>query len=101
MPQPIHQYEDDANGVLDGAIFVLSHGTNVEILMTIEARQEKDGTRHWEAGFSRLASASLSVSYRDKAFWSAPSNMSVGASNSYYYRMARLTPDEQSVFAEE
>jgi hypothetical protein len=100
MPQPIHQYEDDAKGVLDGAIFVLAQGTNVEILMTVEARQDKDGTRHWEAGFSRLASASLNVTYRGKPFWSGPSSMSVGSSNAYYFRMAQLTPDERSVFAE-
>lgn len=97
MPQPIHRYEDAENGILDGAVFVWAHGTNVEILMLIEARKRENTVSHWVAGFSRLAAAALKVKYRNQAFWSSPST-SGSPNGEYFFRTDRLTPNERAAF---
>lgn len=74
LPRPIYEYKDPARGVLGGAVFVVANGTNAEILMFVEAREESDATPAcWVAGFSRLATASLDVKYAKQDFWSSPS----------------------------
>jgi hypothetical protein len=40
LPRPIHQYEDASTGVLSGAVFVVANGTNAEILLFVEAREQ-------------------------------------------------------------
>ena len=98
MPQPIHWYDDKSKSVSDGAVFVLAHGTNAEILMFIEAQQGKKGDAHWVAGFSRLGSAKLDVTFADKKFWSRPSSAG-NPKRAYFYRMQVLTEEEQDVFS--
>jgi hypothetical protein len=99
MAQPILQYEDKDHGVLDGAVFVWAHGTNVEILMFIEARQDAGGAAHWVAGFSRLASASLDVDYNGKDFWSSAESPTASPTSPYYFRTQPVTPEERALFA--
>jgi hypothetical protein len=95
MPQPIHEYEDKEKGILDGAVMVWAHGTNAEILMFVEARQDQDSPKEWVTGFSRLSTASLDIKYRQQDFWSSPTRVGDG----YFSRPARLTSAEQSAFA--
>ena len=99
MPQPVYQYEDAERGVLNGAVFVWAHGTNVEILMFIEARQEEGSPPHWVAGFSRLAAASLDVTYQQQDFWSSPQKVGSTPSDAYFSRGEPHTPDERAAFA--
>ena len=35
LVQPVHRYHDESSKVLDGAVFVLAHGTNPEVLVQI------------------------------------------------------------------
>jgi hypothetical protein len=97
--RPILEYEDKELGVLDGAVFVWAHGTNVEILMFIEARQDADRGTHWVAGFSRLAAASLDVDYKGQDFWSSAQNLTAGQGSPYFFHTEPFTADEQSLFA--
>jgi hypothetical protein len=98
-PQPILEYEDQEQGILNGAVFVWVHGTNVEILMLIEARQGEDGERYWVAGFSRLASASLDVDFNGKDFWSSAESPTATPTSPYYFRTEPVTADERVLFA--
>lgn len=99
LDSPIYTYTDEEQGVLNGVVFAWAHGTNVEILMYIEARREQeDSPPRWVAGFSRLGSASLDVKYRQQDFWSAPSGFGVGPSSPYYFRTIPLTREEQAAF---
>ena len=97
MPQPIHWYEDESKGVLDGAVFVLAHGTNAEILLFIEAQRKEGGDPRWVAGFSRLGSAKLDVTFADARFWSKPASGG-NSKRAYFYRSEELTEEEQAVF---
>jgi len=71
FPRPIYEYPDADHDTLGGAVFAFVYGTDPEVLMQIEARQE-GGARRWEVQFARMASAELSVKLREKEIWSVP-----------------------------
>lgn len=61
LTKPIREYSDASNGVLSGSIFLLNYGTNPELAMVLEARE--DG---WHAGFARLGHAKATVQIGNK-----------------------------------
>ena len=69
--QPVHRYADESHSVIDGAVFVLAHDTNPEILVQLEAHGDSSDAR-WKVSFSRLGSAELHVLLDGKEFWTAP-----------------------------
>ena len=99
MPKPIHQYTDAERGVVDGAIFAMAHGTNVEVLMILEAQESKESKDKllWAAGFARLAAAALDVRFGDAKFWAADSNFG-GPTSSYGNFEERQTLEELTLF---
>jgi hypothetical protein len=99
MPQPILQYEDKEKGVIEGAVFVWAHGTNVEILMFLEGRQGEDDARHWACGFARLSGASLDVDYDGQDFWNSPQAVFGSQNASYFGQKVSLTDAEREAFA--
>ena len=99
MPQPILQYEDKEQGVIEGAVFVWAHGTNVEILMFLEGRQGEDGAKHWAAGFGQLSGADLEVDYNGQDFWNSSQGAAASRTRSYFGRKVPLTDAEREAFA--
>ena len=71
LPTPLYRYPEARTGVTDGAIFafVATTGTDPEILLLIEAREEK-GEARWEFACGRFSDKSLSVRRKDKEVWS-------------------------------
>lgn len=100
MPKPLLDYVDTDKSVAAGEMFAWAHGTNVEVLMFVEAQQGADGKMSWKAGFSRLGAASIEIKYDGKSFWSAPAMPSTSSRNAYYYRMVSMTPLEREAFSE-
>ena len=72
LPTPLIQYQDDAQGIVDGGLFALAVGTDPEIIVMIEARKVGDVTKWHLAGF-RSHYDGLEMSYQGKAVWNAPS----------------------------
>jgi hypothetical protein len=70
LERPVYVYADEQAGILDGALFALSNGTNPEILLQLEAR--RDNADAWHASFARLGAAALAVKLEGKEIWSAP-----------------------------
>jgi hypothetical protein len=97
MPRPILSYEDAASGIMAGALFVWAIGTNVEILMFIEARSDANTTPSWAVGFSRLAAAKLDVRLTGQQVWSSPAS-SGRPTRAYFYRVVPLTAEERAAF---
>jgi hypothetical protein len=98
MPRPILEYEDKEKGVIEGEVFVWAHGTNVEILMFLEARQGEDGAKNWVAGFRRVSGADLHVDYKGQDFWNDVRGVSRSEDDSFYARES-LTAAEREAFA--
>ncbi|HUQ70307.1 MAG TPA: hypothetical protein VM165_12325 [Planctomycetaceae bacterium] len=68
LVQPVHRYRDDDAHVLDGAVFVLAHGTNPEVLLQIEA-QATDPQPVWQYSLARLGSAEMHVQLDGREVW--------------------------------
>ena len=72
LPQPLLRYSDPKANQLDGAIFTFCHGTNPEVLLVIEARQEREKSPYWQFGFARNTIAELRVDLDGKRVWTQP-----------------------------
>ena len=69
MPRPLVRYEDPEEGILEGGVFVMAHGTNAEALLILEANGK---TKQWQAGFARLGAAELEAKFDSKTVWKVP-----------------------------
>lgn len=71
LVQPVHRYQDEAAKLTDGAVFVLAHGTNPEVLLQIEAHAAEQPPR-WKYSLVRLGSAEMHVLLDGKEVWTEP-----------------------------
>jgi hypothetical protein len=72
LPQPVLRYADPRAGQLDGAVFLFCHGTNPEIILTVEAQQEPDKPAVWQYAFARNSIAGLRVTLGGAEVWARP-----------------------------
>jgi hypothetical protein len=75
LPTPLYRYPAGAAGVVDGALFTLvsNAGTDPEVLLLIEARQD-GGKARWEYACGRFSDWELHVQRKDKeVYTSVPS----------------------------
>jgi len=71
--QPIHRYDDEEAGILDGALFRFStDGTCPDLLVLIEAQKEKDEAAQWKIAMARMTNCELQVRDQDRESFSAP-----------------------------
>ncbi|MBW3599713.1 MAG: hypothetical protein KY475_20885 [Planctomycetes bacterium] len=84
QPRPILEYENAA-GVLDGTLFVLSNGTNPELLLMLEAAQPTGDAAEWRYGVARISTAELELSLDGAEVWSAPHLATPRTQTSYTY----------------
>jgi hypothetical protein len=72
LPAPLYRYPAAKTGVIDGALFTLvsTEGTDPEVLLILEARQE-DGKTRWEYACGRFAGRNLYVQRKGKEVWSS------------------------------
>lgn len=75
LPAPLYRYPSAKTGVIDGALFTLvsTAGTDPEVLLLIEAREEK-GKVLWEYACARFSDRSLYVQRNEKDVWSMVRN---------------------------
>jgi hypothetical protein len=69
--QPIYSYVDQNTGLLDAALFVVSNGTNPEVIVQVEARADGEKPR-WHVAFARLTAAEATVKLGDQELWKVP-----------------------------
>jgi hypothetical protein len=83
LPTPLYRYPVAKTGVIDGALFSLvsTEGTDPEVLLILEAREE-DGKSRWEYACGRFGSVSMYIQRKDKEVWSSILN---GRDNTMWY----------------
>lgn len=85
LPTPVRLYESAEEGILDGGLFVLSHGgTNPEVVLILEAIRNADGDR-WQFGCVRLGHAEMHVQFDNREVWTAPLYDTVDPTAPYYW----------------
>jgi hypothetical protein len=67
LVQPVLRYRDENRGILDGAAFVLAHGTNPEVILLIEAHGAQPP--QWRYSLARLGSAEMHVELDGREVW--------------------------------
>jgi hypothetical protein len=77
LVQPVHRYSDSKAGLQDGAVFILAHGTNPEVLVLIEALGKSVDEARWHCGFARLGSAEMHVELDGKEIWKVDRAMNI------------------------
>lgn len=72
LPKPLYRYENAKLGVIDGAVmaFLSDVGTDPEIILMLEARQES-GRKKWYYRTVRLSISDLFVDYKGERVWTS------------------------------
>ncbi len=76
MPQPIHRYANEEEGVVDGALFVFAYGTNPEAVAAVECHREADSPPTWHFGFVQLSSNTVQADLNGTQVWKCPGKFS-------------------------
>ncbi len=72
LPTPLYRYPAAKTGVVDGTLFALvtTEGTDPEVLLVLEAREE-GGKSRWEYACGRFGVISMYVQHKGKEVWSS------------------------------
>lgn len=71
LSQPLLRWSDAEHGVVDGALFGFSEGTDPVLLMTLEVRSDAGtGENHWHYLLGRMTSWPMRVKFDDREIWS-------------------------------
>jgi len=84
LSRPVYLYSDPGASVLDGGLFVLTHDTNPEIVMSVESRRTDSGATAWFVTFTRTAAADLTVYQGDQEVWKASMVLQWDPHEEYY-----------------
>ncbi len=96
LVQPVHRYSDAKTGLHDGAVFILAHGTNPEVILLIEALGERLETARWHYSLARVGSAELHVELDGKEVWKRERTPGVvgKSSDPYWLFLSPVEADE-------
>ncbi len=84
LVQPVHKYTGAASSPVDGAVFLLCHETNPEVVLLIEADQESGGGGRYRYALARLGHAELHVAFDKKEVWEQPRVANPTARDAYF-----------------
>lgn len=68
LSQPLLRYTDEERGVVDGALFTYSMGTNPEANLLLELVKSGDSLK-WQFGFSPMTIYALTATYKESPVW--------------------------------
>lgn len=71
LPQPAFRYACPEEQVLDGALFIFAKGTNPELLLLVEAREETNGAV-WHYTTARMTIRQIEILFDDEALETKP-----------------------------
>jgi hypothetical protein len=75
LTKPFARYGKPGSDVQDGALFCFAHGTDPEVLLTLESRPGKDGLE-WQYAFAPMTTFATNGSWKGKEVWSLPARYS-------------------------
>ena len=85
LTSPVLRYDAPKEGLIDGALFVMVNGTDPEITLQIEARQDrKTSERRYYWALSPMTTFELMAYVDDKEVWHTPNARSMGPNDSFH-----------------
>ncbi|MSR57849.1 MAG: hypothetical protein EXS05_09260 [Planctomycetaceae bacterium] len=85
LVQPIHKYSQPDEGLLDGAVFVFTHGTNPEVALLVEAIHKSEAKAGYRYALARLGHAEMHASLADREVWVLPRVKGDSSPDSHYW----------------
>lgn len=91
--RPVHRYRDPEHGIADGAVFVVAHEVEPEILLLVEANEKADG--YWQYGAIAIGSAEFHLELDGEEVYtrSRASNGYLGLPTDTYHAFSRNIPE--------
>ena len=89
LPQPIYRYGKADSPVLDGALFAFAKGTNPEIMLLVEARDDGNSEVEWHYAPVRMSSRECEMKHMDKSVWQLPLTKRQQRTEPYFNRVFR------------
>ena len=71
LTQPIYRYDSQNPEIIDGAVFAFVHGTDPELILLLEARQDNTGT-YWHYALARMNGDAIQAKRGGREIWSVP-----------------------------
>lgn len=84
LPRHVHRYADAGSDILDGAVFLIAHGTNPEIFLLLEAQGKTAETARWRYALARLSMAAPTVRIDQNVVWTQPLAKNLTPSDTYF-----------------
>lgn len=84
LPHPVHRYSEDASHTLDGAVFLIAHGTNPEVFLILEAKGKLPESAQWCYALARLSMAAPTVRLDKNVVWTLPLANKSKANDTYF-----------------
>ena len=98
MPNPMVRYEDKEKGLVDGAVFALVHGTDPEMIIMVELREDKQSKkREYHYALAPMTSYELRGYLDGEEVWHKPRQSSFATSDVFWVRNLRDTPRRRSL----
>ncbi|HEY3966726.1 MAG TPA: hypothetical protein VGM05_19340, partial [Planctomycetaceae bacterium] len=69
LDRPLRRFADREHGLIDGAFCAFAGGTNPEVLVMIECRQDGSGNSAWHYGFARMGAGRLTARLGETVVW--------------------------------
>jgi hypothetical protein len=69
MSKPLHRYDDEEAGIIDGAIVSFASGTNPEVLLILEARKTEGGAAEWQFALVQMTGEAVFAELDGKEVW--------------------------------
>jgi hypothetical protein len=69
LPQPIYRNEKSSEEVVDGALFAFVAGTDPELMLLIEARQDREKKVRWNYSTGRFSDLTLILKHKKNEVW--------------------------------
>jgi hypothetical protein len=83
LTTPIHRYASEEEGIVDGAVFALTQGTNPEAIALIEAVKKEDALQ-WQVAVTRLSQYGSRAKLGELVLADLPRNEKPAIDESYY-----------------
>jgi hypothetical protein len=89
LTQPLHRYADEANGVIDGALFayVWTKGTDPEVILLLESRKTETGVA-WQYAPVRFSNRKVWLQLDGKEVWRVDSHQEPADASELLYTTA-------------
>jgi hypothetical protein len=85
LPRPVYRYQDEENDIAEGAMFAFVQGTDPELFLVLEYRDQPAASAGWYYTLTPMTCWAVTASREKKEIWSVPDRMGKSTKASLYH----------------